>query len=310
MSGGEERPGPGAAPSFGEGLRTAVAARGPLVVGVDPHASLLAQWGLADDADGLRVFARTVLESCAEHACALKPQSAFFERHGSRGIAVLEELLGTARERGVLTILDVKRGDIGSTMGGYADAYLRPGAPLEADAITVSPYLGFGSLGPALELAGAHGKGVFVLALTSNPDGPEVQHARRAQGSAADGAAGGDSAASVARTIAAHAREANLAEIAAAGLDPARAWGSTGLVIGATVGDALRELGIDVAATRAPVLAPGFGAQGAGPEDRAEVFGGAADRVLVSLSRGVLSAGPEPQALATRAEELAAAYAL
>jgi orotidine-5'-phosphate decarboxylase len=304
-------------PAFGERLRAAVAARGPLVVGVDPHASLLAQWGLADDAEGLRAFSRTVLESCADHACALKPQSAFFERHGARGIAVLEELLAAARERGVLTILDVKRGDIGSTMGGYADAYLRPGAPLEADAITVSPYLGFGSLAPALELAEQHGKGVFVLALTSNPDGPEVQHARRAQGPAADGvdaggsaAAAGASAASVARTMAEQARTANLAEIAAAGLDPEQAWGSTGLVIGATVGDALRDLGIDVPATRAPVLAPGFGAQGAGPEDRTAVFGDAAGRVLVSLSRGVLSAGPEAQSLRRRAEELAAAYAL
>ncbi|UQN30876.1 orotidine-5'-phosphate decarboxylase [Brachybacterium kimchii] len=318
MSGGGASPVPGTARTFGERLRAAVAERGPLVVGVDPHASLLAQWGLADDADGLRAFARTVLDACAAHACALKPQSAFFERHGSRGITVLEELLGAARERGVLTILDVKRGDIGSTMGGYADAYLRPGAPLEADAVTVSPYLGFGSLAPALELAAQHGKGVFVLALTSNPDGPEVQHAARAHVPAADAApakgspagSGGTDASSVARTMADHARAANLAEIAQAGLDPAQAWGSTGLVIGATVGEALRELGIVVAATRAPVLAPGYGAQGAGPEDRAAVFGAAADRVLVSLSRGVLSAGPDPQALSTRAEELAAAYAL
>lgn len=314
-------------PAFGERLRAAVAARGPLVVGIDPHASLLVQWGLPDDAEGLRTFSRTVLEACAERACAFKPQSAFFERHGSRGIAVLEELLGSARERGVLTILDVKRGDIGSTMGGYADAYLRPGAPLEADAITVSPYLGFGSLAPALELAAQHGKGVFVLALTSNPDGPEVQHARPAPPSGADGDGAGSSAASagsslataggagsldasVARTMAEHARDANRAEISAEGLDPELAWGSTGLVIGATVGAALRDLGIDVAATRAPVLAPGYGAQGAGPGDRAAVFGEAAGRVLVSLSRGVLSAGPDAQSLRRRAEELAAAYAL
>jgi orotidine-5'-phosphate decarboxylase len=286
-----------AAAGFGERLRAAVAARGPLVVGVDPHAGLLADWGLDDDAEGLRAFSRRVVEACADSACALKPQSAFFERHGSAGIAALEELLGLARERGVLTVLDVKRGDIGSTMGGYADAYLRPGSPLEADAITLSPYLGFGSLAPALDLAEEHGKGVFVLALTSNPDGPEVQHARGSEGDA------------VARTIAEHAARRNRAQLEREGADPEAGWGSVGLVVGATVGSALRELGIDVAATRSPLLAPGFGAQGAGPAELSGVFGDAADQVLVSLSRGVLAAGPDPRALAARAEELRSEYA-
>ena len=119
-----------------------------------------------------------MVEELAGTAAALKPQSAFFERHGAAGIAALEEVLAACRDAGVLSILDVKRGDIGSTMTAYAEAYLRPGAPLEADAITASPYLGVGSLTPAIDLALTHGKGVFVLALTSNPEGATLQHAR------------------------------------------------------------------------------------------------------------------------------------
>ena len=166
---------------FGRRLREEVAARGRLVAGVDPHAALLASWGLEDGPEGLRAFSRTVLEAVTGQVAAIKPQSAYFERHGSAGVAVLEELLAAARAAGVLTILDVKRGDIGSTMTAYAQAHLLPGAPLEADAITVSPYLGTGSLDPATELARQHGKGLFLLALTSNPDGPQVQHARTAR---------------------------------------------------------------------------------------------------------------------------------
>ena len=162
---------------FGQRLRRAVADRGRIVAGIDPHASLLEAWSLPDTPEGLREFSRRSLAAVAGTVAAIKPQSAFFERHGSAGVAVLEELLRDAREAEVLTILDVKRGDIGSTMGAYAQAHLRPGAPLEADAITVSPYLGAGSLDPAAQLAAEHGKGLFLLALTSNPAGPQASWA-------------------------------------------------------------------------------------------------------------------------------------
>ena len=143
--------------SFGERLTAAMRERGSVCVGIDPHASLLTSWGLPDSAAGVREFSLAVVEELAGTVAALKPQSAFFERHGSAGIAALEETLQACRQAGVISILDVKRGDIGSTMGGYADAYLRPGAPLEADAITVSPFLGAGSLDPAADLAIDHG---------------------------------------------------------------------------------------------------------------------------------------------------------
>lgn len=167
---------------FGARLRRAMDERGPLCVGIDPHASLLAEWGLGDDVDGLERFSRTVVEAVAGRVAVLKPQSAFFERFGSRGVAVLETTVREAREAGALVVMDAKRGDIGSTMAAYAEAFLHQDAPLFSDALTVSPYLGYGSLSPAVALARESGAGLFVLALTSNPEGGEVQHAVRADG--------------------------------------------------------------------------------------------------------------------------------
>jgi len=270
--------------SFGARLAAAMDAHGPLCVGIDPHPSLLAEWGLADDAGGLRTFALTVLDAVGGEVAAVKPQSAFFERHGSAGIAVLEEVLAAARAAGTLAILDAKRGDIGSTMAGYADAYLSDGAPLAADALTVSPFLGFGSLRPLVDAALGSGRGLFVLALTSNPEGAEVQHARGPDGRA------------VAARIAAAAAALNLGQ---------QPLGSIGLVIGATVGNAPEKLGIDLAAVNGPLLAPGVGAQGAGPAELAAVFGTARRQVLASSSRGVLAAGPEVAALRRAARRAA-----
>ncbi len=256
---------------FGERLAAAMGERGPLCVGIDPHPALLDAWSMRDDVAGLRSFALRTVDELGGRVAALKPQSALFERHGSAGIAVLEEVLAAARASDTLTILDVKRGDVGSTMTGYAQAYLADGAPLAADAITLSPYLGLGSLEPAIELAHNTGRGVFVLALTSNPEGPTVQHAT--------GPGGRSVAAQVVDGV------AHLNARASAGL------GSVGLVVGATTGTAVRRLGIDLAGSSAPLLAPGFGAQGAGRAEIATVFAGAEHAVLASTSRGVLSAG-------------------
>ena len=281
-------------PTFGTRLAAARAALGPLCVGIDPHPSLLQRWGLADDVDGLRRFALTVVEAVAGVVPAIKPQSAFFERHGAAGVAVLEEVVAAGRSAGTLVVVDAKRGDIGSTMGAYADAYLRDGAPLAGDALTVSPYLGFGSLAPAVDLAAATGRGLFVLALTSNPEGASVQHARGADGR------------SVAAQVAQEAAERNAAELAATG----GTLGSIGLVVGATIGDAAARLGLDLAAVLGPLLAPGIGAQGAGPAALAAGFGDARAAVLAAASRGGLTAGPTIDGLrgaAQRARDEAAA---
>src|SRR3954452_25476066 len=168
--------------TFGQRLTDAVGKLGPLCVGIDPHPALLTRGGLGGDLAGRERFARTVVDALADRVAVVKPQSAFFERFGSRGIAVLESIIRQSREAGALVLLDVKRGDIGSTMAAYASAYLDPSSSLCADAITLSPYLGVGSLLPAFETAAANGGGVFVLALTSNPEGPAVQHAVGAGG--------------------------------------------------------------------------------------------------------------------------------
>ena len=193
---------------------------------------------------------------------------------------MLEEVLAAGRDTGTLVIVDAKRGDIGSTMGAYADAFLRDGSPLAGDALTVSPYLGFGSLDPAVDLALSSGRGLFVLCLTSNKEGHEVQHART------------DDGVTVAALMAARAAALN------ADADP---LGSIGLVVGATVGDAAERTGVDLAAVNGPLLAPGVGAQGAGPRELAQVFGAARRQVLASSSRGVLAAGPDVAALRTAA---------
>jgi orotidine-5'-phosphate decarboxylase len=263
--------------TFGERLHRAMARRGPLCVGIDPHPSLLTAWGLGDDVDGLTRFTRTVGEALADRVAVFKPQAAFFERFGSRGVAVLESTIRQLRDAGALVLLDAKRGDIGSTMAAYADAYLNPSSPIYVDAITASPYLGFGSLQPAFDMAARHGGGVFVLALTSNPEGPSVQHARAADGR------------TVAQTI--------LDEIAQLN-EGARPLGSIGAVVGATVG----RTGHDLSRTGGPFLVPGMGTQGGRPAGLREIFGDSIDAVLPSYSREVLGAGPSVSALRDAAE--------
>jgi orotidine-5'-phosphate decarboxylase len=263
--------------TFGERLHRAVRDRGPLCVGIDPHPALLRAWGLSDDVAGLERFARTVVEALADRVAVLKPQSAFFERFGSPGIHVLESIIRQLREAGALALLDVKRGDIGSTMAAYAGAYLDPAAPLCADAITVSPYLGVGSLRPAFDAAAAHGAGVFVLALTSNPEGPTVQHAVTAGGR------------TVAQTVIDEISQLN---------EGASPLGSVGLVVGATIGDT----GHDLSKVNGPLLAPGLGAQGGTPDQLRAIFRESLQNVLPSYSREVLSAGPDPAALRAAAQ--------
>lgn len=268
---------------FGSRLATAVSRRGPLCVGIDPHPELLRAWELAEGARGLERFALRCVEALAGEVAVLKPQSAFFEAYGSAGIAVLERVVAESREAGALVLLDVKRGDIGSTMGAYAEAYLAEGAPLAADAVTLSPYLGFGSLAPALDLAARHGRGAFVLARTSNPEAAGVQQAMLATD--------GQGPRTVAQRVVDAVAERN------AGAAPT---GDVGVVVGATAADHA----LDLSALNGPVLAPGFGAQGATAADLVRVFGGAARHVLAVSARGVLRHGPDAEGLRAAARGL------
>jgi orotidine-5'-phosphate decarboxylase len=253
-----------------------MAARGPLCAGIDPHPALLRAWGLDDDVAGLARFARIAVEALADRVAVVKPQSAFFERFGSRGVAVLETVVAESRVAGALVLLDVKRGDIGSTAQAYADAYLDPAGPLAADAITVTPFLGFGSVRPMIDTALAHDAGVFVLTLTSNPEGRTVQHARTDDG----------------RTVAQSILD-EIAAVNAGASAPGAPFGPIGAVVGATIG----ETGHDLTKVGGPFLAPGLGAQGGRPDDLRVVFGNTQSAVLPSYSREILQKGPNVDAL-------------
>jgi orotidine-5'-phosphate decarboxylase len=270
---------------FGERVRAALHARGPLCVGIDPHAALLAAWGLTADAQGIREFGLRTVEAAAGRVGFVKPQVSFFERFGSAGIAALEEVLAASRAAGLIVIADAKRGDIGSTMDDYARAWLTPGSPLEADALTVSPFLGVGALEGTFTLAEKYGKGVFVLAATSNPEAEGLQRST------------GSTDATVSASVIAEVSARN-AELSAAG-----EWGSFGFVIGATVD--WTQAGIEPFAPAASILAPGFGAQGATPADLRPRFGEMSAAVIASESRSILSAGPAdlPEAISARASE-------
>ena len=257
--------------SYGERLQQVVGERGPLCVGIDPHPQLLRAWGLDDDVAGLEACARGMVEALGDQVAVFKPQSAFYEAYGSAGVAVLERVLADIAAAGALSLLDVKRGDIGSTMDAYARAYLGEGSPLAADAITVSPYLGFGSLDGTISLAAAHGRGVYVLAVTSNPEGRQVQHARTDDGR----------------------RVGQVVVDEAAARNPGPGPGHVGIVAGVTIG----RTGVDFSALNGSILAPGIGAQGGTAADLVEVFGPAAPLVLPSTSREVMAAGPDAGAL-------------
>lgn len=284
--------------SFGDRLAAAFAAHGRLCVGIDPHGFLLTSWGLTDDAAGAREFGLRVVDATAGRTGIVKPQVAFFERFGSAGYAALEEVLAAARDAGLLVIADAKRGDVGSSVEAYGQAWLLPGSPLEADAMTVSAFQGLGSLDAPLSLAVAHGKGLFVLAATSNPEAAPLQLARVA------GPA--DSSRSVARAIIDDVTSYN------ARIDASSPYGPVGVVLGATLD--LNRYGIDVAAApptapALPVLAPGFGHQGARLDDAARIYGTLAAGVLVSESRSLLAAGPDSIAdsIGARAAEVRSA---
>lgn len=268
---------PGGTTPFGVRLAAAIGSRSALCVGIDPHAATLAAWGLGRDEQGLTAFGATLVDAAAGRAAVVKPQIAFFEAAGVAGYRALDATIRRARDAGLLVVADVKRGDIGSTGDDYALAWLDRDGPFAADAMTVSPYLGYGSLAGTVDVARANGAGVFVLAATSNPEARVLQTAVLAEGPRA----GRSVAAGIVLDVADDNR--------AGGDQP---LGDVGLVLGATLD--LDDFGIDAAAIgTSPVLAPGFGAQGARIEDLRALYGSRAEQVLVSESRGLLTDGPD-----------------
>lgn len=263
--------------TYANRLETITRERGRLCVGLDPQPSVLAAWGLDRGVAAIERVTMTMIEVLGDTVAVFKPQSAFYEAYGTAGIGVLEKALQAIRDAGALSILDIKRGDIGSSMAGYADAYLAPDAPLGADAITLSPYLGFGSLQPAIEQAIAADRGVYVLARTSNPESASVQLAMTTAG------------VGVAQQIVDAAQQVN-----AAHGDP------VGLVVGGTHADT----GVDLSSFTGSILVPGIGAQGGRIADLATSFGAAARHVLPTVSRQVLGVGDDQRALRAEVSKL------
>lgn len=261
--------------SFASRLEQAFNKYGQLCVGVDPHPALLEEWGLADSPEGLREFSFSALDASVGRVGILKPQVAFFERFGSRGFAVLEELAARAAETDLLVIMDAKRGDIGSTMAGYFDAWLSREAPFVCDALTVNPFLGVASLAEVMSESLERGKGLFILAATSNAEGKSVQRARV-----------GD------LTLSADILR-QLDEINSVNISAGARLGSFGAVVGATqnlAASGIASLHTDINSAT-PILAPGFGAQGANLDELTDLFQASSHRVIASVSRSVLSAG-------------------
>jgi orotidine-5'-phosphate decarboxylase len=259
---------------FGARAAAAMASRGPLCLGIDPHPELLTAWGLPGGVDGLREFSDVCVDAFSGFA-VVKPQVAFFEAHGAAGYSVLEGVIAALRDAGVLVLADAKRGDIGTTMAAYAAAWTGD-SPLSSDAVTASPYLGFGSLRPLLDTAAQNGRGVFVLAATSNPEGASVQLAET-------------EGRSVAQSI--------VDDVAAENLTAATS--SVGVVVGATLSAVP-----DLSALGGLVLVPGVGAQGGRPDALRGIGGAAPGTVLPAVSREVLRAGPDVASLRAAGERM------
>jgi orotidine-5'-phosphate decarboxylase len=251
----------------------------PLVVGLDPRfaqlPSLLRDGGDADDLEHqarcYATFCREIIDVVRDSVPAVKPQAAFFEALGPAGMSALGDVIGHARDTGLLVVLDGKRNDIGSTAAGYADAWLGPGgtSPWGADALTISPYLGDDSLTPFVDVAVGRNAGLFVLVKTSNPGGGTFQDL------VADG-------------LPIYRHVAALVERLSADHAGDFQYGPVGAVVGATYPAQLDELRSTMPHTW--FLVPGFGSQGGTAADVAGAFDDDGLGAIVNSSRGIIFA--------------------
>ncbi len=262
--------------SFAQRFLDLARSRSPFCLGIDPTPQLLKAWNLPHSADGLAQMCETVVSAAEDRMAIVKPQIAFFERFGSKGIEVLERLIAAFQERGTLVLVDGKRGDIGSTVEAYAQAYLGSTSAFHADAITAHAYLGFGALKPLLTHAVDSGAGVFVVVRSSNVEGTPLQTAVLEN----DGRTVADSLADL---ITEFNRQTSGSEI-----------GPVGAVVGATIENLMPTLD---RLSQSLLLAPGIGHQGATFEDLRRRFEHHAARAIPSSSRAVLDRGPDVEQL-------------
>lgn len=286
---------------FASRLTDGVRRHGPLCVGVDPHPGMVPALFGGDTARGLEHWGRALVEAAAGKVAVIKPQAGFFERLGPGGMAALAAVTRAARDAGLLVVMDAKRGDIGSTAEGYAQAYLSQGGFFESDALTVNPYMGLDTLEPFARYAETGGKGLVVLVRTSNPGAADFQMLDT----------GG-------KPLYMRVAEA-LGPLTGRLMSPC-GWSNLMMVVGATAPEEARR--VRAAAPRAMFLVPGYGAQGAAAADAcAGLIGG--EGGIVSASRlvnfpkaaegaptiGAWQAAVEAAILAARDELRVAAHA-
>ena len=281
---------------FGDRLITSIRKAGhPLCVGLDPHLgqipALFASGdmnpGAPQTAEAVLAFFNAVLDRIDGRVPVIKPQIAFFEQMGSRGIAALEEIIARARGEGIQVIMDAKRGDIGSTAAAYATSFFAEGAPLKSDALTINPYLGMDTLEPFVTTATDNGGGVFVLVKTSNPGSADFQNLK------------------VDNRMLYQAVADKVSDIARTHKGPETGWSSIGVVAGATY----PKEAIDIR-ERMPetlILVPGYGAQGGSAKQALQSFVPGPEGLeggVVNSSRGILFPAGAQEASATEWETL------
>ena len=236
--------------------------KGQLCVGIDPSVAQLSKWGLELSANGAKDFSLELIDAASNGAGIVKIQVAFFEQFGASGFQALDAVLRRANQAELLVIADAKRGDIGSTMEGYAKSWLTNDGGFLTDAVTVSPFLGSKGLEETADFARKNEKGLFVLAATSNLEAGPVQKAVYEN-----------------RTVAFQVVEFAHSQVSGE-------LGSIGVVIGATV--RLSEFGIsEEALLKVPILVPGFGAQGVGLSKAKEIFPRNSQSLICTASRSL-----------------------
>lgn len=252
---------------FGDALTKAAKSKSPVCVGLDPNVSKLPE-GISQDADGMLIFCKGIIDAVHDVACCIKPQMAYFEQLGWEGVRVFWEACSYAKEKDLLVIADGKRNDIGSTCDAYADAYLHELSPI--DALTVSPYLGSDGITPFVDRCHRNEKGIFVLVKTSNPSSGELQDLPC-----------GDEVV--------HEHMAQIVEaLAAQEMGSDSSMSCVGAVVGATYPEEMKYL--RTLMPHVPFLIPGYGAQGGGAADVLGGFIPDGTGAVVNSSRGIIFA--------------------
>lgn len=264
-------------PGFSEKLDLKKQTHSLFCVGLDPSKENLSNWSLPQTAKGSQEFCNRVFDAALNEISIFKPQYAFFEQFGLKGLEVLSDIMKLIRDSGALCILDCKKGDIGSTMAAYGEAAFSAQSDFKADAITVTPYLGFQALKPVFSKAHSSGATVFVVVRSSNPEGQKIQTARLKEGFSVSEA--------LARQIQ---------------LENSKVWKqkTIGAVIGATLDpEDQNNRRLISHLTDSWILAPGIGAQGASIPSLKTLFGSQVKNVIPSASRSLYAEGRKQNTL-------------